>query len=53
MMAQVKYSEYSKQNSITFGTIVKNGLNKRNFRQCITNEFLNSLDQNFKIIPKW
>jgi hypothetical protein len=46
MMTQVKYSEYSKQNSITFGPIGLNGLNKRNFGQCVTDEFLNSFDQN-------
>jgi hypothetical protein len=52
MMAQVKYSEYSKQNSITFGPIDLNGMNKRNFEQCVTDEFLNSFDQNFKISQK-
>jgi hypothetical protein len=52
MMAQVKYFEYSKQNSITFGPIVENGMNKMNFEQCVT-DILNSFDQNFKISPKW
>jgi hypothetical protein len=52
MMAQVKYSGYSKPNSITFGPIGLNGLNKRNFGQYVTDEFLNSFDQNFKISPK-
>jgi hypothetical protein len=51
-MAQVKYFEYSKQNCITFGIINLNGL-KRNFGQCVNDEFLNSFGQNFKISPKW
>jgi hypothetical protein len=35
---------------MTFGPFVlKNGLNKRNFGQCVTDEFLNSFSQNFKI----
>jgi hypothetical protein len=29
--------------------LFKNGLNKRNFRQCVADEFLNSFGQNFKI----
>jgi hypothetical protein len=52
-MAHVKYSEYSKQNFITFEPINLNGLNKRNFGQCVTDEFLNTFDQNFKISLKW
>jgi hypothetical protein len=34
---------------MTFGPHIQNGLSKRNFRQCITDEFLNLFDQNFKI----
>jgi hypothetical protein len=51
-MTQVKYYEYSKQNSITFEPIGLNGLDKRNFGQCVTDKFLNSFDQNFKISLK-
>jgi hypothetical protein len=53
MMAQVKYSEHSKQKSITFGPINLNGMDKRNFGQCVTDEFMNTFGQNFKISPKW
>jgi hypothetical protein len=49
MMAQVKYSEYSKQNSITFGPIDLNDLSKINFGQCVTDEFLNSFGQISKL----
>jgi hypothetical protein len=34
---------------MTLGSIVYNGLNKRNFGQCVTNEFQNLFAQNFKI----
>jgi hypothetical protein len=33
--------------------LFKNGLNKRNFRQCVTDAFLNSFGRNFKISQKW
>jgi hypothetical protein len=44
-----KNSEYSKQNSMTFGPNIQNGLNKRSFGQCVTDEFVNLFSQNFKI----
>jgi hypothetical protein len=44
-----KNSEYSKQNSMTFGPNIQNGLNKRSFGQCVTDEFVNLFNQNFKI----
>jgi hypothetical protein len=34
---------------MTFGPNIQNGLNKKNFGQCVTNEFINLFDQNFKI----
>jgi hypothetical protein len=34
---------------MTFGTNIQNGMNKRNFGQCVTNEFINLFGQNFKI----
>jgi hypothetical protein len=34
---------------MTFGPNIQNGLNKRNFGQCVTNEFMNLFGQNFKI----
>jgi hypothetical protein len=34
---------------MTFGPNIQNGMNKRNFGQCVTNEFLNLFDKNFKI----
>jgi hypothetical protein len=34
---------------MTFGPNIQNGLNKRNFGQCVTDEFINLFNQNFKI----
>jgi hypothetical protein len=34
---------------MTFEPNIQNGLNKKNFGQCVTNEFINLFDQNFKI----
>jgi hypothetical protein len=34
---------------MTFGPNIQNGMNKRNFGQCVTDEFLNLFGQNFKI----
>jgi hypothetical protein len=33
---------------MTFGPNIQNGLNRMNFGQYVTNEFLNLFDQNFK-----
>jgi hypothetical protein len=49
MIAQVKTCEYSKQNSITFGPNFQNSLNKRNFGQCVTDEFINLFGQISKL----
>ncbi len=34
---------------MTFELNIQNGLNKRNFGQCVTDEFINLFNQNFKI----
>jgi predicted transcriptional regulator YheO len=33
---------------MTFGPNIQNGMSKRNFGQCVTDEFLNLFSQNFK-----
>ncbi len=49
MMAQVNILTIVNKILLLLGQLFKNGLNKRKFRQCVTNEFLNLVSQNFKI----